>query len=123
MRLAGRVRGSIMEATDNARFPVIVDASSCTADTLLPRLETAQPVDSMTIHPACSVVQLGMVGDVEKVARATATELHIRSACIAVVMPATAACSTRAHGFRQPRRGRECQGAERSVSRLYQPHV
>lgn len=89
------VRESIMEATENVRLPVIVDASSCTADTLLPRLETTQPADSMTIHPACSVVQLGIVRDVKKVARAAAKELHIRSACIAVVMPATAACSIR----------------------------
>ncbi|MDK4336018.1 FAD-binding and (Fe-S)-binding domain-containing protein [Corynebacterium accolens] len=96
-----RVRESIMEATDNTRLPVIVDASSCTAgfqemlesigitvidalsftaDTLLPRLETTQPVRSMTIHPTCSAFQLGMMGDVEKVARAAATEVHIPTA-------------------------------------------
>lgn len=95
------MRETVMEATDNARLPVIVDASSCTAgfqemlesvgitvidalsftaDTLLPRLETTQPVDSMTIHPTCSAFQLGMMGDVEKVARAAATEVHIPTA-------------------------------------------
>lgn len=93
-----RVRDIVMEATDGARLPVIVDASSCTAgfkdmlesvgitvldaisftaDTLLPQLEVKNPADSVTVHPTCSAFQLGMMEDVEKVARAAAAEVHI----------------------------------------------
>lgn len=93
-----RVRDIVMDATDGARLPVIVDASSCTAgfkdmlesvgitvidaisftaDTLLPQLEVKNPLASVTVHPTCSAFQLGMMDDVEKVARAAATEVHI----------------------------------------------
>lgn len=93
-----RVQHILLHATDHGRLPVISDASSCsegfkamaekvgitvidavafTVDHILPQLEVKHPLESLTVHPTCSSKHLGIIDDLETVARAAAKEVHI----------------------------------------------
>lgn len=97
-----RVTASLMRVTDAGRLPVVCDASSCTEGLrtlleasreagirvedavafvdreILPRLpETGRKVASLTLHPTCSSVHLGLGAALERVAAAAADTVVI----------------------------------------------
>ncbi len=91
-----KVARSLRKATDAGRLPVVCDASSCTeglrilldaageagvrvidavefvADRILPRLPVGARVPSVTLHPTCSSVHLGLDAALRRVAGAAA---------------------------------------------------
>ncbi|MDO5750697.1 MAG: FAD-binding and (Fe-S)-binding domain-containing protein [Rothia sp. (in: high G+C Gram-positive bacteria)] len=56
---------------------VIIDAVSFAADNLLECLEVTAPIESLAVHPTCSMVHLGIQGDFEKLAAAVSDELYV----------------------------------------------
>ena len=93
-----RVQHALLRATENGKLPVLSDASSCsegfkamaekvgitvidavafTVEHILPNLKVEHPLESVTVHPTCSSKHLGIIGDLETVARAAAKEVHI----------------------------------------------
>ncbi|WP_273367849.1 FAD-binding and (Fe-S)-binding domain-containing protein [Corynebacterium massiliense] len=92
-----RVQESLMRVSDNARLPVVVDASSCTAgfqeiaeevgitvidaisftaEHIVPQLKPAHKAESVTLHPTCSAYQLGLLDDLRTVAEAAAETVN-----------------------------------------------
>ena len=90
-RMRTRLREELLEATDQGRLPVVVDAMSCTEGvqvalegsgikvidaitlvrrTMLERLTVTRPAQSVTIHPTCSTTHLGATDDLVTLARA-----------------------------------------------------
>lgn len=88
-----KVIASLSIATNDGALPIICDASSCTEglqqlarehgmrvldaiefvdEVVLPHLTTYRPMDSVTLHPTCSSLQLGINPSLERVARAVA---------------------------------------------------
>jgi D-lactate dehydrogenase len=61
----------------------IDDALSWVAHELLPRLTVLRRKPRVVLHPVCSAVKMGLVGNLERIARACAED---------VVMPASAGC-------------------------------
>lgn len=93
-----RVLDAIREASENGSLPIISDASSCTegfhrmlashgytvqdattfiAREVLPHLDVAATIDSLTLHPTCSSVQLGIDDDVAAIATAVAGSVSV----------------------------------------------
>jgi D-lactate dehydrogenase len=102
--MRAQVLPTLHEATQGGQLPVVVDAASCTdgllrllensnmrvldavafaAERLLPRLPAAQRLPSLTLHPTCASVQLGLDATLGLVAAAVADE---------VVIPVDAGC-------------------------------
>lgn len=96
--MTARVLRVVREATDGGRLPVISDASSCTegfhrmldgsgfriedattfvAREVLPALAVGERIGSLTLHPTCSSVQLGIDGDIAAIAAAVADDVHV----------------------------------------------
>ncbi|MGP4993096.1 FAD-binding and (Fe-S)-binding domain-containing protein [Glutamicibacter ardleyensis] len=96
--MAERVRAQVHAAQPGFRLPVISDATSCTegfAHTLeehgfevvdllaftsrhlLGKLPPVTQIDSLTLHPTCSSTQMGLNGDLQKVAEAVAQKVNI----------------------------------------------
>lgn len=96
--MAKRVLEQVHAAQPAFRLPVISDATSCTegfAHTLeeqgfevvdllaftsrhlLDKLPEAKRIDSLTLHPTCSSTQMGLNGDLQKVAEAVADTVHV----------------------------------------------
>ncbi len=104
--MARKVAAAVWQASDGGRLPVVCDATSCTHGltgirarlgeedarrwdrltlldavtfaraTLLPRL-ALRPLPSLALHPTCSAVHLGAVGDLTVLARAVAREVTV----------------------------------------------
>jgi D-lactate dehydrogenase len=95
-----RVLGSLSAATRNGEIPVVCDASSCTeglelllagaqmeirvvdavafvAVEVLPRLPDGERIESVTLHPTCSSVRLGLDAALLEVASAAAERVVI----------------------------------------------
>ena len=96
--MADRVLAAVREATRNGELPIITDASSCTegfhrmldghgfrledattfvAREVLPKLAVSERIDSLTLHPTCSSVQLGIDPDVRVIADAVAEVVNV----------------------------------------------
>ncbi|GGF46510.1 oxidoreductase [Microbacterium sorbitolivorans] len=96
--MRARVGASLLRATDGGRLPVVCDASSCTEglvpmakehgirvidavafvdERILPHLPAGQKVASVTVHPTCSSVHLGIVDALTRVAGAAADEVVV----------------------------------------------
>jgi len=98
--MSERVGAALVEATRGGELPVVCDASSCTegltallaaagasirvvdavqftAEQLLPRLPAARRLATLTLHPTCSSVRLGIDGSLQRVADAVAEEVRI----------------------------------------------
>lgn len=99
--MRAKVVPALVEATDSARLPVVVDASSCTqgvvamvrngcganlsvldatafvAVWLLDRLTVSRPVPSIALHPTCSSTELGSAGAMEQVARFISSDVYV----------------------------------------------
>ena len=103
-RMRAQVLPALQEATEDWRLPVVVDAASCTEglvrllagsgarvldavafadDRLLARLPAIRRLPSLTLHPTCASVQLGLDGALGRVGAAVADE---------VVTPLDAGC-------------------------------
>ncbi|WP_020014978.1 FAD-binding and (Fe-S)-binding domain-containing protein [Promicromonospora sukumoe] len=99
--MAARVVDALRAASDDGRLPVVTDASSCTegfrqtlaesgvevedavrftARVLLPRLDVAPYLATLTLHPTCSSARLGLDDDLTTVARAVADEVTVPDA-------------------------------------------
>jgi D-lactate dehydrogenase len=92
-----RFLASVRRWTSDGALPLVIDAASCThgalevegldgvevldgvawARRLLPSLTVSAPVASATVHPTCSTRHLGLAQDLEAVAGALATDLHV----------------------------------------------
>lgn len=55
----------------------IVDSLTWTSQHLLPHLEVTQPLASVTVHPTCSVANLGLGADLIAVSEAIAGSVHV----------------------------------------------
>lgn len=55
----------------------IVDAMQFTAETLLPALEVRQQLQSLVLHPTCSLTHLGLIPQMQTIAEAIAVEVVI----------------------------------------------
>ncbi|WP_062303704.1 FAD-binding and (Fe-S)-binding domain-containing protein [Demequina subtropica] len=99
--MRARVLPVLRAATDGGRLPVVSDASSCTegfarlvaaaqgfevrvvdavtfvAERVLPVLGEVSRLDSLTLHPTCSSVHLGLEADLRRVAGAVAREVAV----------------------------------------------
>lgn len=99
-----KVAASLRRATDGGRLPVVCDASSCTEglrillaaaeqadirvidavafvdEEVLPHLPEARKAPSVTLHPTCSSVQLGLGGALGRVAAAAADSVVVPDA-------------------------------------------
>ncbi|MEV0820610.1 FAD-binding and (Fe-S)-binding domain-containing protein [Nonomuraea rubra] len=97
--MAGRVRDTLLEATDGGRIPVVSDAASCTegfshlglevmglevtdavaytAAHLLPRLAVKRRLPTLALHPTCSSTRLGLDAAIDLIARAVADEVTV----------------------------------------------
>ncbi len=96
--MAERVRAQVHAAQPSFRLPVISDATSCTegfAHTLeehgfevvdllaftsrhlLGKLPPVIQIDSLTLHPTCSSTQMGLNGDLQKIAETVAQKVNI----------------------------------------------
>ncbi|HJX77433.1 FAD-binding and (Fe-S)-binding domain-containing protein [Glutamicibacter sp.] len=96
--MAERVRAQVHAVQPGFRLPVISDATSCTegfAHTLeehgfevvdllaftsrhlLGKLPPVTQIDSLTLHPTCSSTQMGLNGDLQKIAEAVAQKVNI----------------------------------------------
>ncbi|MDN5819950.1 MAG: (Fe-S)-binding protein, partial [Brachybacterium sp.] len=97
-RMRGRVRATLLEASDGGRLPVVVDAASCTEGILeamagtgvevddaitfvrrhvLELLEIGERAGSVTVHPTCSTTHLGATDDLVAIAEACAAEVVV----------------------------------------------
>jgi len=93
-----RVNDELIAATDGGRLSVIVDATSCThgfqdmaetigitvidavafvRDKVVDKLEVAEKVDSITLHPTCSATHLSLIDDLSQVAAAAAETVNV----------------------------------------------
>ncbi|WP_062518551.1 FAD-binding and (Fe-S)-binding domain-containing protein [Demequina gelatinilytica] len=99
--MRARVLPVLRDATDGGRLPVVSDASSCTegfarlvaaaedvdvrvvdavgfvAEHVLPALGEMPRLASLTLHPTCSSVHLGLEADLRRVAGAVAREVAV----------------------------------------------
>ncbi|WP_040168166.1 FAD-binding and (Fe-S)-binding domain-containing protein [Microbacterium gorillae] len=96
--MSARVLATVREASHDGELPIISDASSCTegfhrmldgagfriedattfiAREALPRLSVRERIDSLTLHPTCSSVQLGIDADVQAIAAAVAETVNV----------------------------------------------
>ena len=108
-----RAIGRMWRWSDSSRLPIVVDASPCAYglrtcrahltpdhqqqfdrlrildsvqfvhDTLLPRLTVTRPLDSVALHPVCSLIKLGLIPELKSVGSACSRE---------VVIPPSAGC-------------------------------
>ncbi|MFE7504708.1 FAD-binding and (Fe-S)-binding domain-containing protein [Promicromonospora sp. NPDC057488] len=99
--MAARVVDALRAASDDGRLTVVTDASSCTegfrqtlaesgievedavrftARVLLPRLDVAPTLATLTLHPTCSSARLGLDDDLTALARAVADEVTVPDA-------------------------------------------
>ncbi|UNX55406.1 FAD-binding oxidoreductase [Georgenia sp. TF02-10] len=74
--LAGKLSGTLAEQWSRL---TVVDAVTFTREQLLPRLDVdpARQLPTLAVHPTCSAVHLGMVGDLEAVAGAVAAKVTV----------------------------------------------
>ncbi|WP_033289455.1 FAD-binding and (Fe-S)-binding domain-containing protein [Amycolatopsis jejuensis] len=88
-----RVVPAVREASEDGALPVVIDASSCTEglsemvpvidavrftrENLLPHLEIRHRLPSLTLHPTCSSVRLGLDADLAAIANAIADEVRV----------------------------------------------
>lgn len=93
-----RVQESLTRASRGGELPIISDASSCSEgfkamaeaagltvidavtfvrEHVLPAITVTHPLESVTLHPTCSSTHLGIIGDLEAVAKAAAKEVTI----------------------------------------------
>ena len=74
-----------LDAETRARFDclTILDSIEFVARTLLPRLDARHREARVVLHPVCSVVKMGLSADLERIARACATD---------VIVPIDAGC-------------------------------
>jgi D-lactate dehydrogenase len=96
-----KVAASLVEATRDGELPVVCDASSCSeglevllkaadahgirvidavafvAEHVLPALPPGERIASLTVHPTCSSIRLGINGALEAVASAVADEVVV----------------------------------------------
>ncbi|WP_033294941.1 FAD-binding and (Fe-S)-binding domain-containing protein [Amycolatopsis jejuensis] len=94
--MAERMRRRLQTWTDDGKLPAVMDASSCThglADLgsavrvldsvqfayseLVPRLEITRPFQRVVLHPTCSLVHLGAVDTLRKLAECFADTVEI----------------------------------------------
>ena len=99
--MKARVASSLLAATRGGELPVVCDASSCTeglevlleaagehgirvidavafvAADVLPRLPSGEKISTLTLHPTCSSVRLGVGGALTTVAAAVADEVVV----------------------------------------------
>lgn len=99
--MKARVAASLKAATRDGELPVVCDASSCTeglevlleaagengirvidavafvADEVLPKLPAGSRLETLTLHPTCSSVRLGVSGALTAVAAAVADEVIV----------------------------------------------
>ena len=102
--MAGKVLPALVEATDEGRLPVVVDASSCAqglltmvrndpaapvtvvdsiqfvAYRLLSRLTVTAPVSSVALHPTCSSTEMGTAAAMATIARFLSPEVYVPQA-------------------------------------------
>lgn len=103
-QMRDRMEAWLWQATDRARLPVVVDASSCTEgltglldrvgapygrpitvidaitfthQTLLPRLPSPTRRPSITVHPTCSTTRLGITADLLGLAGTVADSVEV----------------------------------------------
>ncbi|MCL2482624.1 MAG: FAD-binding oxidoreductase [Propionibacteriaceae bacterium] len=98
-RMADRVVPVIRTACEDGRLPVVCDASSCTqglmrmlaqepgirvidcvqfvAETILPRLGPVPKVASITVHPTCSSIEIGLTRHLLAIADAVADTVNL----------------------------------------------
>ncbi|MBW4095764.1 MAG: FAD-binding oxidoreductase [Acidobacteria bacterium] len=103
-RMQQRTVTALIEASDGGRLPIICDASSCTegirhalenhaaqgnstlrvidavefaAERLLPLLPQLRKLPSLTMHPTCSSVRMGLDSSLNHVAAAVADVVHV----------------------------------------------
>lgn len=69
-----RSAGSLSAGRRDVR---VIDAVEFAANEIIDRVEFDHPVDSLTLHPTCSSLQLGLNPALEKLANAAAKEVHI----------------------------------------------
>ncbi|MFT4202391.1 MAG: FAD-binding and (Fe-S)-binding domain-containing protein [Chitinophagaceae bacterium] len=82
-KVADRLEAALMQATDNGKYPVLYDMSSCfytsheyfannkylkiydpiqfVLEFVMPKLQVTQPRESITVFPVCSAKKIGMV--------------------------------------------------------------
>ncbi len=96
-----KVVSALVEATEDGRLAVVVDAASCTqgllssmsaegadaltvldatefvASDMLDRLELTAPVTSIAVHPTCSSTEIGSTAALEAVARFMSTDVYV----------------------------------------------
>ncbi|WP_017832528.1 hypothetical protein [Kocuria sp. UCD-OTCP] len=103
--MSERTLAGLWEATRQGELPVVCDAASCTegletmselaaasseyhalrfvdavefvADRVLGRLTVSRPIRSMSLHPTCSSVHLGITGAFETLARAISEDVVV----------------------------------------------
>lgn len=100
--MAARTLDALLAASDGGRLPIVCDAASCSEglismartqergtalrlvdatefvhERMLNRLELAQPLDSIAIHPTCSTTALGADPAVRAIAEFVADEVHV----------------------------------------------
>ncbi|MFP3463896.1 FAD-binding and (Fe-S)-binding domain-containing protein [Leifsonia sp. SIMBA_070] len=99
--MKGRVTASLLRATRDGQLPVVCDASSCTEGLrillesaqesgvrvidavefvdaeVLPRLPVGKKIPSVTLHPTCSSVHLGLEDALRRVSEAAAEEVIV----------------------------------------------
>jgi len=97
-RVVGRTAAALARWSDAGRLPVVIDATSCTHalrggaapdgleildsiewvhDRLLPRLAPARRLRSMSVHPTCASLHLGVSGKLMAIAAALADEVVV----------------------------------------------
>jgi D-lactate dehydrogenase len=100
-RMAERVRGSVLAATEDGRLPLVVDASSCTegllqmlagsgievrdvteyvVERVLPRLTVTAPVPAVVVHPTCSSTAAGSTDALVQIARFVSEDVTVPGA-------------------------------------------
>lgn len=96
----------LLQLTDNGRLPILVDVSSCSQyflhynftdkayqekyrklrfldsvdfvhDHILPKLQNVQKLESLTLHPNCSLHKMNKLSKYKKIAETLANEVHI----------------------------------------------
>ncbi|HEV7185251.1 MAG TPA: FAD-linked oxidase C-terminal domain-containing protein, partial [Leifsonia sp.] len=99
--MKGQVTASLLRATRDGELPVVCDASSCTEGlrillesaqgsgirvmdavefvdaAVLPRLPAGKKIPSVTLHPTCSSVHLGLESALKRVSAAAAEEVIV----------------------------------------------
>ncbi|MEI9907058.1 MAG: (Fe-S)-binding protein [Actinomycetota bacterium] len=81
---------AISKARAGRKIPVVSDSTSCTqgldefedalsfvARRVLPRLNISKTIESITLHPTCSGIELGLNDDMSLIAKAVATDVVI----------------------------------------------